>query len=103
MHSILMIAAAAAMCVSSVYGQGHDLVIQSGATFSGSGTITVKDSIINTGVTSTTAIHGKVILNNTTNQAIGSTSAGAIQIDSLSLWGSGTKNSTGNGYSCRFS
>ena len=86
-----MIAAAMAMCVSTVFGQGHDLVIQSGATFSGSGTITVKDSIINTGVASAMAIHGKVILNNTTNQAIGSTSAGAIQIDSLSLWGSGTK------------
>jgi len=88
---LLVFAAAITMCVSSVYGQGHDLVIQNGAAFSGTGTITVKDSIINSGVTSATAISGTVILPNTANQAIGSTSSGAIQFGILSLQGTGTK------------
>ncbi len=79
------------LSVSNIFAQTHDLVIQSGASFSGTGTITVKDSIINSGVTSTTAIHGKVIFNSTTNEAIGSVSAGGLQFDSLSLRGTGTK------------
>jgi hypothetical protein len=76
--------------MTDVYAQGHDLVIQSGATFSGTGTITVKDSIQNSGITATTTIPGRVNLVGSSSQAIGSMSSGAIQFDTLSVRGTGT-------------
>ena len=85
------VVAATAMSFSLVFAQGHTLVIQSGATFSGTGTITVKDSIQNAGISSQTLIAGKVAMTGATS-VIGTASNGPIKVNTLSIRGSGTTN-----------
>lgn len=74
-----------------LYAQYHTLVIQGGATFSGNGIITVKDSLRNNNPSSPTILSGKVILSGTTQHIITNAGNGNIRFESFSVRGSGTK------------
>ncbi len=85
----LMIAGSA-----STFGQNHKLIIQNGATFAGSGTIVVKDSIRNANSTPIN-ITGKVVLSGAAQAIVTGATNGSLQFDTLSVRGSGVKTVAG--------
>jgi fibronectin-binding autotransporter adhesin len=65
--------------------QNHNLVIQTGATFSGTGTTTVKGNITNSGVSTQTTINGVVTMVGVGAQTIGTATNAAINFQTLNI------------------
>jgi fibronectin-binding autotransporter adhesin len=82
--------------ISSVsLAQNHKLVIQNGATFNGIGKITVKDSIRNSNSSVPTIITSNVVLSGAAQGIVTNASNGSLQVDTLSVRGSGIKTIVG--------
>jgi hypothetical protein len=75
--------------------QNHKLVLQDGATFSGNGTITVRDSIRNSNSSVPTTITGKVVLSGADQGIVTNASNGSLRFDILSVRGNGVKTVVG--------
>ncbi|MGD0591524.1 MAG: hypothetical protein ABSA44_12130 [Bacteroidota bacterium] len=75
--------------------QNHKLVIQNGATFNGIGKITVKDSIRNSNSSVPTIITSNVVLSGAAQGIVTNASNGSLQVDTLSVRGSGIKTIVG--------
>ena len=87
---ILPVALPLLVLVSDGAAQRRNLVLRPGATFAGTGTIIVKDSIQNGGLTGTVVLPGRLVLSGS-NQWIGIPGAGGLRSDTLTAEGSGTK------------
>lgn len=70
---------------------GQNLVIQSGASFTGAGTYNVKGNITNASVAAATTFAGTVNLNGTSAQGIGTATNGDINFGTFNATGSSTK------------
>jgi hypothetical protein len=71
--------------------QNHNLIIGNGATFSGNGTITIKDSIRSTHTSVALHITGKIVLSGSDQAIVTNAANGSLQFDTLSIRGSGVK------------
>jgi hypothetical protein len=76
------------------FGQNHKLIIQNGATFAGTGTIIVKDSIRNVNSTPIN-VTGKVVLSGAAQAIVTGATNGSLQFENLSVRGSNTKTVVG--------
>jgi hypothetical protein len=74
-----------------LFAQNHKLIIEDGATFSGSGTITVKDTVRNNNSLAATVIPGKLVLSGSDQQIVNSASNASLNVSTLSVRGSGSK------------
>jgi hypothetical protein len=83
------------VCSSMLFAQDHKLVIGDGASFSGNGIVTVKDSIRNSNTSASTSITGKVILSGATQVIVNNGTNSSLNIETLSVRGSGEKTVVG--------
>jgi hypothetical protein len=78
------------LLIFAVEGVAQNLLVNTGATFAGTGNILVQGNIVNSGKSTTTTFPNTFILTGS-NQQIGSSGAGDLQFSTLSIRGSNTK------------